>query len=81
MGGGSSLVRLGKADVWAYVVETAEGLRLRLSLDEWEGTGLHPGQRVPVRRAGRWDESLFLAEAVAVPPLVWLVMLGRAGAG
>ena len=77
MAGTNALVRLGKADVWAYVVETGEGMRVRVSADEWAGLGLHAGQRLPVRRAGHRDEMLFLAEAVEVPPFVWLVMLCR----
>ena len=77
MAGTSALVRLGKTDVWAYVVETGEGLRVRVSADEWAGLGLHAGQRVPVRRAGHHDEAMFLAEAVETPPFVWLVMTGR----
>lgn len=35
-----------------------------VSLDDWERLRLYRGQRVPVRRPGRPDEWLFLAEAV-----------------
>ena len=77
MAGTSALVRLGKTEVWAYVVETGEGLRVRESADEWAALGLHAGQRLPVRRPGRADEPMFLAEAIEVPPFVWLVMLSR----
>lgn len=76
MGGRSALVRLGKSDIWAYVIETAEGSRVRVSADEWATLGLHPGQRVPVRRTGRKDEAMFLAEAAEEPPFVWITLLG-----
>ena len=58
---------------WALAVETDDGVRVRLSLDDWERLGLFRGQRVPVRRGDRRDEWLFVAEVVELPPLVWVV--------
>lgn len=74
---GSELIALNGSEVWAFVVELAVGVRLRLALDDWERLALSPGQRVAVRRAGRRDEWLFLAEAVELPPVVWVVMAER----
>ena len=75
---GAEQIALNGAEVWANVVELDCGLRMRLSLDDWEGIGLYRGQRVPVRRPGRRDEWLFLAEVVELPPLVWVVLANRA---
>jgi hypothetical protein len=63
--------------VWAYVVELEGGLRMRISLDEWEQLGLYRGQQVPIERDGHQGEQLFLAEVVKVPPIVWVVMANR----
>jgi hypothetical protein len=53
------------------------GLRLRISLDEWEQLGLYRGQLVPFERHGHRGEQLLLAEVVKVPPIVWVVMANR----
>ncbi len=70
-------IALNGFQVWAYLVELDGGLRMRLSLDDWERMGLCRGQRLPVRRPGRRDEWLFLAEVVELPPLVWIVLANR----
>ena len=44
----SCQVGLNGSEVWAFVVETADGLRMRLDLTDWERTGLGVGRRVPV---------------------------------
>jgi len=64
-------------ELWALAVETDDGMRVRLSLDDWERLGLFRGQRVPIRRNGRRDEWLFVAEVVELPPLVWVVLATR----
>jgi hypothetical protein len=74
---GSEQIALNGSEVWAYVVQLDGGLRMRLSLDDWERIGLHRGQRVPVRRPGHRDEWLFLAEIVELPPLAWIVLANR----
>lgn len=74
---GSQQVGLNGYGVWAYVVELDGGLRMRVSLDDWEKLGLHRGQRIPVRRDGRDDEWLFVAEVVELPPMAWVVLGNR----
>lgn len=78
---GSEQVGLNGFEVWAYVVELDGGLRMRLDLNDWERVGLCRGQRVPVRREGRRDEWMFLAEVVELPPLVWVVFANRVRMG
>jgi hypothetical protein len=74
---GSETVALGGREVWVFVVELDGGLRVRLDLTDWERLDLYRGQRVVVRRPGRVDESLFVAEVVEVPPVVWVVLAKR----
>jgi hypothetical protein len=73
----SEPISLNGSESWARVVELADGLRVRLPVDDWERAGLHHGQRVPVRRAGRSDEWLFVAEVVERPPVAWVVLATR----
>jgi hypothetical protein len=73
----SEAVALNGSEVWGFVVEVADGMRLRVPLDDWERLGLYRGQRIPVRRSGRDEEWLFVSEVVELPPLVWLVMGSR----
>jgi hypothetical protein len=75
--GSSVLIGLNGADVWAYVVELSGGLRMRLSIDDWERLNLFRGQRIPVRRPGRSDEWFYIAEEVELPPVVWVTMVQR----
>ena len=67
-------VLLNGFQVWVFVVELDDGLRIRLSLDDWERCQLHRGQRIPLQRQGRPEASLFLAEAVEMPPVAWFVL-------
>jgi len=70
-------VALNGLEVWAYVVELTEGLRMRLALDDWHKLNLDIGCRVPVRLAERADVWLFVTHATELPPLVWVVMEKR----
>ncbi len=70
-------VALNGAEVWAYFVETDEGMRVRFALDDWQRLNLAPGQRVPVRTAGRGDMWLFVTGVAEVPPVVWVTMTRR----
>jgi hypothetical protein len=74
---GSEQLTLNGREVWGYVVELDGGLRIRFDLTDWERLGLYRGQRVPVRRTGRADEWLFIAEVVELPPVAWVVMTKR----
>lgn len=74
---GSMVVGVNGFEVWAYVVETAEGLRVRFSLDDWQELDLGVGRRIPVRLPGKADVWLFVAGATEVPPVVWVMMAKR----
>jgi len=48
-----------------------------LDREKWERLRLYRGQRVSVRRPGRGEELLFIAEDVSLPPLVRVVFAVR----
>ena len=58
--------------MWRTRKTVAVSERLR-----WSPSTTNRGQRVPVRRHGRNDEWMFLAEVVELPPLVWVVLTNR----
>jgi hypothetical protein len=70
-------VALNGSEVWAYVVETEEGLRVRFDADDWQRLGLGQGQRVPVRMAGKDEVWLFVMGVTELPPIVWVTMARR----
>jgi hypothetical protein len=66
-------VRVGWSRIYALVVPTAEGLRLRMSDDEWDMTGMVPGMRTEVEAPGRPPASYFLRGVTyAAPHWQWL---------
>ena len=71
---GSVVIGMNGFEVWAYVVETAEGLRVRFSLDDWQKMDLGVGRRVPVRLPWKADQWLFITHATELPPIVWVMM-------
>jgi hypothetical protein len=79
MAGRSLQVGLNGADVWAFVVGRAGGLRVRVSTDDWERLNLFRGQRISVSLPGRGDTWLYLTETGEAPPFVWAVMARRVG--
>ena len=55
------------------VVSDAEGgVRVRVSLDDWERLGRFLGQQVRAEIRGRETGHMLLASAEASPPFVWL---------
>ncbi|QJW93215.1 hypothetical protein [Frigoriglobus tundricola] len=68
---------LNGSEVWAFVVETDEGMRVRFALDDWQQLNLGHGQRVPVRVAGKDDVWLFVSSVTELPPVVWVTMSRR----
>ncbi|MDY3551372.1 hypothetical protein R5W24_000448 [Gemmata sp. JC717] len=70
-------VALNGLEVWGYVVETDEGMRVRFYVDDWQRIGLGQGQRVPVRVAGKDDVWLFVTGVVETPPIVWVTLARR----
>lgn len=74
---GSVRVGVNGAEVWAYVVELDDGLRVRLALDDWQRLNLGVGQRIPVRLSGKADVWLFVTDVTELPPVAWVVMAKR----
>ena len=74
---GNAVIGLNGLEVWAYVVELADGLRLRLAVDDWEKLRLDVGRRIPVRLPGKADVWLFITHATELPPIVWVMMARR----
>ena len=64
-------VALNGTEAWGLIGEAAGGVRIRLSSDDWERANLCLGQRVLIRRPGRGDDRLFVADVQEAPPLVW----------
>lgn len=64
-------VTLNGTEVWGLIGEAAEGVRVRLSADDWERANLCLGERVRIRRPGRGDVCLYVADVEEAPPLVW----------
>jgi hypothetical protein len=73
MNGSEQLTVNGKL-VWGYVVELVDGLRFRVSIDEWQRLDLHRGQRVTVQRGVGPELGMVLAETTNVPPVTWVVL-------
>ena len=74
---GSYQVGLNGSELWAYVAETVNGMRVRLDVNDWERSGLGVGRQIPVRLPGKADEWLFVTHATEVPPFVWVVLAKR----
>ncbi len=74
---GTVLATLNWAEVWAYVVEQDEGLRMRFAIDDWQRLNLVPGQRLPVRLPGRADVWLFVTKVTELPLIVWVTLARR----
>ena len=74
---GSWQVGVNGSEVWAFVVELDDGVRMRLDLTDWERSGLSVGRRIPVRLPERADEWLFVTHATEIPPFVWVVLTKR----
>lgn len=74
---GSILVALNGTEVWALVVETDEGMRVRFGLDDWQRMNIGQGQRLPVRVANRDEAWLFITNVSEQPPVAWVTMARR----
>lgn len=77
MAGGSLLVGLGGAEVWANVEAVDGGLRMRLSVDDWERQTLYRGQRIAVRVPGEALAMLYVADITDLPPVVLVTLADR----
>ena len=64
-------ISLNGVEVWALVIEQEGGVRVRLSLDDWDRCNLERGQRIRLQRWQRSVEWFYLAEHVEMPPCAW----------
>jgi hypothetical protein len=74
---GSVVVGVNGSEVWAYVVQTDEGLRLRFALDDWQKLNLDVGRRIPIRLPEKTDVWFFITHATELPPIVWVTLAKR----
>jgi hypothetical protein len=74
---GSVLVAVNGTELWAYVVETEDGLRVRFDIDDWQRLAMDVGRRIPVRLPGQDDVWLFITNVTELPPIVWVQMARR----
>ncbi len=70
-------IQLNGSVVWGFAVEVGRGLRIRLSVEDWERLSINPGQRIPVRIPNRFDALLIVGELVEVPPVIWILLTHR----
>ena len=75
---GSALVEVNGVGAWVSVVELADGLRVRLALDDCQRMDMGTGQRVPVRLAGQPEVRLFVTDVTELPPVAWVTLAKRA---
>lgn len=69
---GTGPVAVNGARVYGYWTDRDGVCRLRLTLDDWDRLGLHPGQRVQFGRPDQPPEEVMIAAADRNPPVVWL---------
>jgi len=70
-------IQLNGFTVWGFIIEVGRGLRLRLSVGDWERLGLNSGQRIRATLPNRLDARLIVAELVEAPPVVWVMLTHR----
>lgn len=70
-------IQLNGTVVWSVVLEVGRGLRVRLSVDDWDRLRLNLGQRIRVILPHRFNEALIVTDLVEVPPVVWLMLSQR----
>ena len=70
-------IQLNESVVWGFAVEVSCGVRLRLSVDDWECLNLNPAPRIRVGLQNRLDALLIVADLVEVPPVVWITLTHR----
>ena len=70
-------VALNGTEVWTFVVETDEGLRIQFQIDDWQRLNIGGGQRLSVHMPGKGDIWLFVTHVIELPPIVWVTMLRR----
>jgi hypothetical protein len=66
----SGPVKLNGVMVYAFVTNGENDVGIRVSTDDWERLGLHPGQQVQID--GHEGMGFFLAAVDQAPPFVWL---------
>ena len=74
---GSVFVGVNGSEVWAYVVQTDDGFRMRFALDDWQKLSLDVSRRVPVRLSEKGDVWFFITHVTELPPIVWVTLAKR----
>lgn len=64
-------IKLDGRSVYGVVTADGTGIRVRVTLDEWDQLGLLPGRQVRVETPGH-GQTLLLAAADQAPPFVFL---------
>ena len=73
-------VSINGIEVWALVViEQDGGVRVRMTLDDWDRCRLGRGERIRLQRYQQPVEWFFLAEHVEMPPCAWFNLEARVG--
>jgi hypothetical protein len=67
----SEQVSINGVEVWALIREQDRGIRVRLSLDDWDRCRIGRGERIRLQRYQWPVELFFLAEHVEMPPCAW----------
>src|SRR5262245_2482993 len=71
---GGEIIDVNGCTIWADVVDFEQGLKMRLSLDEWHHLGLAERHPIRVGRDGSPDKHLFVAHVTERPPVVLVVL-------
>ncbi len=74
---GNFLIDLNGTEVWGYVVEQDDGLRVRVALDDWQRLGFFEGRRVSLKLPRTEEALLFITRVAESPPLVWVTLAKR----
>jgi hypothetical protein len=64
------LLAVNGSELWGYVVELDDGLRIRFEIDDWQRLNLGIGRRIPVRLPGKDDVWLSITHVTELLPIV-----------
>ena len=70
-------IALNGVEIWGYVVETDDGMRVRFGIDDWQHLRIGEGQLLSVVTAGVSAARLFVADVSVTPPVVWVTLARR----
>lgn len=70
-------VALNGTEVWGLIGDAEDGVRIRLSADDWERANLCLGERVHIHGPGLTEVRRYVADVEELPPFVWVTFMGR----